>query len=619
MAEFYWVGTYVSEINGLTAFDFNWPGNWYMTETIITDCNAIGTGKAPGSPKLVPTARGIGFDNYDAATAIESGSLPTYSAICKTYKIATRAPGPGDDVFVGGEGWLSRTPLLFGGYQGGSTGGVWLNGADDPTSPTGYTHAYGTTYNSALNNVFIGGMYLGHPDFNYPWGRIGGGFTANVDKYSPWTDSANFAQSIWKGYFESDSTTTIQKRLPDGTIIYVDVNGGQFRSAGLTWSSGDITDRHLSLNIKANNIIESARTYTGIDLVVDFNISKNLQQYAEVNPDTSITYYDAANTVYTRISHNTVSFISGVVREIYNKSADNVYDWGGELFEDGIHDIYYMNRHERLILDGITAGYVRTYITDQLHMKNNTAVASLHIDDYFTYTANRVYCKHPGTKHHIEGIVDRSAVVTELGLTGTDAAENLDNKLYVHAQASSFIRTDGEDGYVNLYVGGDNSGVTAYVKELEIDVVRDEFTQDGVDGNPDWRPINLYFTGNAPIVIDYLTAKCCLVTTSNLTNTNYVSIGSGKFGQFTWFWPFKDGHSKWYFGTRDGATPSVFQGGIEYLQEGLTDNTNDHESVLQLSPVMRLYNPSIGTLSPALLRFKGTGITQITTRTPNAG
>jgi hypothetical protein len=98
-----------------------------------------------------------------------------------------------------------------------------------------------------------------------------------------------------------------------------------------------------------------------------------------------------------------------------------------------------------------------------------------------------------------------------------------------------------------------------------------------------------------------------------------VSIGSGKFGQFTWFWPFKDGHSKWYFGTRDGATPSVFQGGIEYLQEGLTDNTNDHESVLQLSPVMRLYNPSIGTLSPALLRFKGTGITQITTRTPNAG
>jgi hypothetical protein len=189
---------------------------------------------------------------------------------------------------------------------------------------------------------------------------------------------------------------------------------------------------------------------------------------------------------------------------------------------------------------------------------------------------------------------------------------------------------DREDGYINLFMGSYGTGVTASTKFCDIDVdLKDDGDYTYFDGDLEYRPVRLLFTGDAPIVIDYLEAKTCKIGTHLLSNTNYVSVGSAKLGKAAWFDPFANGHSKWYFGTRDNVNYTTFLGGIEFQEEGVSDTYYDqfddykklpHTSVLRLSPVMRLYNPSIGITTPAQLVFRRSGTqNEIINRTPNGG
>lgn len=98
-----------------------------------------------------------------------------------------KLPGPYDLVYLGtSEIWLKPTsPLLYGGFLGGSTGGHW--GGETYSFTTGGIGGpglTGTTYNSHLDRFQIdGGVELqgsiAYPWFNYPFPIIGGGLTGN--------------------------------------------------------------------------------------------------------------------------------------------------------------------------------------------------------------------------------------------------------------------------------------------------------------------------------------------------------------------------------------------------------------------------------------------------------
>lgn len=603
MANFYWRGQAISSVTGLSAFDFNEPSNWLIFEqrSVEDGCIPFMSTLGGGIVLNATPSRGVGIDNYSTTDEGSGYGWGGDSNVCRVYAAATRAPGPGDVVVVGDDVPMGQTPLLFGGFQGGSTGGVWLNGADDGSG--GYTHASGTTYTSSLAAFYYGGMGLGHPDFNYVWGRIGGGMTANSAKYGEYPDDfgTNWADLYWKWYFTAGSTA--MKRNPDGTYEEITISTAVF--SGATWSAGDLTERTQSLRIKADYIEEAVRSYQGFPNFADIVSVKNLKR---VTDPVSGNGYDKVATRYVRYSRNNISFINGYFDWIQNKPADTRYKdfpgGNGETFDDQIHDVYYMLPTERLVLDGVTASSVRTYVSDSLTVSSNCTVASVHIDDSFTVADDSIYCFSRDRVHRIQGNVDADASMTDLGTTGTAEGADYDSKVYVHAKTSSFAVAPNEGtssptlpGSFTVVVGNNTglTGITANIDTLEIDVVS---TLPSTHPFATHRPGKLKFSGSAPMVVNTAIVKNASISAENLPKETPIAIGTLKLGDKAWFYPHLNSHPKWYFGTKVGAFSGNFFGGIQFLQEANVSD-DDLTSEFTISPYFILHNAAVGITMPS--------------------
>lgn len=600
MANFYWRGKDRRSVTGITAFDFNDPSNWMeFYETPVNDDGGCQPFVRPGGGlgMFAVPVRGKGIDQYNwddlgSGWGWDDPTSDTYhdTHLCRTYFDALRAPGPGDVVIIGDDVAQAMTPLLFGGFSGDGSGGVWLNGAYvDPANPSaGYTHATGTTYNTSLAAFYYGGMDQGHPDFNYVWQRIGGGFTANSEKYSEYQtlDCIKAGTQIWQFYFGGGTLMGT-----DGVIREV----GDPIFSGCTWSSGDLTARTQTLSIKADLIQEAVRSYTGIPSFADIYSVKNLKEYLD---DATGNVFDGVATVYERYSRNTTSWVSGFFGTMFNKPAESLKDWSGDLFADAIHDVYYMTPAERLVLSGVTAASLRSYISDQASLRSDSAVGSMHFDDAFTNPDDIKYCLVSGTKHEICGKVNKDEVVTQLGLTGTGVAESLDSTVLFTASHNSFYDPTAtrDPGSFDVWVGNNTgvTGITCDIKNLHISITNPS----GPSLNTIIRPGKLKFTGTATIIVDEVKASWCAITAEKIVPSTIVSIGSLVMGRQCWLYPNLNTFSNWYFGTRNSATPYIFNGGIQFLLEGNVSGT-DNTCTLNLSPTMRLFNPLIGVSGPS--------------------
>ena len=630
MANFYWVGPNnfqpTSAITGISAFDFNEPTNWlefYETGVVDGTCRPYIREGFGGKQVAVSASRGIGMGNYDADSPYNGGWGNSFdengniiSNICRTYYRATRAPRGGDIVVVGDDVCVSATPLLFGGFQGGETGGVWKNGGDcaswdaDNQICTEPTDATGTTYDTALAAFYYGGLFAGHPDMNYPWPRLGGGFTANSEKYSEYQlpDYRNLGQQLWNWWFNG------------GTFI--DQRSGQVyeRATGFypnaTWPADIYTTepRTQSLRIKTNVAQEAIRSYAQLPMIFDVYFVKNLEK--RTDPVTGIIF-DAVRTRYERCSRNMTSWVSGWFEQIFNKVADAQKDWYGVTLDDAVHDWYYGNRNERLILDGVTAGAVKCYISDQLTIKDNSLIGSVWIDDRFVETEPGRWSRIYERDHSIAGTIDKNAAILALGLTGTSIAETLDSTLSIDVDISSFVDSRNMLSGAFTINFGNNSGLTGITCSVDRIDLR-------VAGSHEWgRPGTLQFIGNAPIVINIMNMENAIVKPSAINPETYVSIGEFNMGNKGWFYPGANPLFKnWYFGKRiSGST--TFLGGMQFSQEYVNDD--NQTSALMPIPGMKLHNAAVGVTAPARL-FGGIGrgsvtslYTSISQRSPNDG
>jgi hypothetical protein len=600
MANFYWRGTRRDQVIGITAFDFNEPSNWMeFYETPVNDDGGCRPFVRPGGGIVqyqIPV-RGKGIDqyNWDDEGSGWGWDDPTSDGyhdthLCRTYFDALRAPGPGDVVIVGDDVAMALSPLLFGGFSGDSSGGVWLNGAyTDPNDPSaGYTHASGTTYNSSLVAFYYGGMVSGHPDFNYPWQRVGGGFTANSEKYAEYQvpDCEKAGTQIWQIFFGGGTVMG-----NDGVVRTV----GNAAFPGATWSSGELTTRTQSLNIKSDFIQEAVRSYTGIPAFADIKIVKNLKQYLD---DATGNVFDGVATAYERYSRNITSWVSGHISSIFNKPAEALADWSGVISADAIHDTYYMTPAERLVLSGVTAASLQSYVSDQVTLKSDSAIASVHFDDVFTHPEDVKYCLVPGTKHEICGKVNKDEVLVQLGLTGTGIGDSLDSTILISASHSSFYDPTQTlpPGSFDVWIGNNtgSTGITCDIKNVEINITNPS----GPQMDEIIRPAKIKFTGTAPVVIDQLKASWSAITAERIIPSTIVSIGSLVMGRQCWLYPNSNTFSNWYFGTRNSATPYIFNGGIQFTTEGTLSGT-ENTCVLSLSPTMRIFNPLIGLSGPS--------------------
>jgi len=611
MANFYWRGQHRDNITGISAFDFNEPSNWVTFEIRSgDDCIPFMSRSSDGKVVIEASpVRGIGIDNYGLDDASSGYGWGGDSNVCRAYSVATRAPGPGDVVVVGDDYAQAMSPLIFGGFIGGETGGVWLNGADDGSG--GYTHAVGGTTDSSLAAFYYGGMGLGHPDFNYPWQRIGGGFTANAEKYRQQLTENRYnnswAEMLWNFYFVSGGTYI--KELSDGTTEIIEIPQAIF--GGATWTSEQLTQRTQSLRIKSDYIEEAARSYQGAPHFADLEIVKNTKPATD--PET-LAVYNRVVTNYNRYSRNVTSFIKGYCRLIQNLPANTLYkDWHGsegEPFQDEVHDIYYMNPDEALILDGVTAASVRCYVPDRIKFLSNSVCGSFHIDDTFTTPEDKVYClalDRMARNHIISGKIDKDLCLTDLGLTGTAEAADLDSKLLVRASMSSFFPTSGDlnrRGTFTVLMGnntGLSGGVTCSASKVDIQI-NDDLGDAITEGH---KPIAFAFAGTAPIVVNEFTIKNGILTTSTwpaIDPSTPIYIGVLSLGQKAWFYPSANDHANWYFGIQNpnGGPDGTFVGGIKFLQEANATDF-DYTSEFALSPYFRLHSAMVGLTAPASL------------------
>ena len=619
MANFYWRGQAISSVTGISAFDFNEPSNWLIFENrnIEDGCVPYLSSIGGGPVIAVSPSRGVGIYNYGVTDESSGYGWGGDSNVCRVYGTATRAPGPGDVVVIGDDIPMGQTPLLFGGFQGGSTGGVWLNGADDGNG--GYTHASGTTYNSSLAAFYYGGMGFGHPDFNYVWGRIGGGMTANSSKYGQYPDTYgnNWADQLWKWYFTAGSTA--MKRNPDGTYEEITVPTAIF--SGATWTAEQLTERTQSLRIKADYMEEAVRSYTGIPNFCDIVSVKNLRR---VTDPLSGNAYDKVCTNYVRYSRNTTSFINVYFDWVQNKPADTRYKdfpgGNGETFDDQIHDMYYMLPTERLILNGVTASSVRSYISDSITVASNCTVASVHIDDTFSIEEDSIYCFSRDRVHNIQGIINADKSKTDLGTTGTAEGADYDSKLLIRAKTGSFVISPKE-GTSNptipgsfTVVIGNSTGLTGITCDIDIVDVDINSTIPATSPFADHRPAKIKFSGTAPSVVNTMTIKCASLMAEGLPKETPIAIGTLKLGNKAWFYPHMNQHPKWYFGTRVGAYSGNFFGGIQFLQEANVSDS-DLTSEFVISPYFVIHNAAVGLTAPSqitpFLRTGG-GVAEIT-------
>jgi hypothetical protein len=612
MANFYWRGQRRDQVTGITAFDFNEPSNWLIFENRTIDDGCVPFQSTLGGAIVleVSASRGIGIENYGVNEEGSGYGWGGDSNVCRVYAAAARAPGPGDVVVIGDDIPLGQTPLLFGGFIGGETGGIWLNGADDGAG--GYTHASGGTTDSSLAAFYYGGMGLGHPDFNYPWQRIGGGFTANSEKYGKYTTGSkpegllSFADLLWKLYFQSGATWTVVN--PDGSTRVAEVDSAIF--SGATWTAGQLTSRTQSLRIKADFIEEAVRDYVGCPHYADLEIVKNIKPATD---PVLQTVYNRVITNYVRYSRNVTSFLKGYVRLLQNKSAETRYkDWpggNGDTFDDQVHDVYYLTPDERLVLDGVTAASIRSYVPDQITVLQNTVCGSMHIDDRFAIEDDAVYCLNRTRKHYIGGVINTDKCLTDLGLTGTAEAQDLDNTLLVKASTSSFgVERGAAPGAFSVYVGNYTglTGITCDIAKINVDI-----TQDLRASHPSYnnRPASLIFYGTAPQTINTLLTKWCNVYAEDIAKETPIYIGVFQLGEKAWFYPNLNDHPNWFFGTRYTGAPGTFIGGIQFLQDANTSDT-DLTSEFIVSPYFRLHNAMVGLTAPASLTvtpvFRGT-------------
>jgi hypothetical protein len=609
MANFYWTGprdswtSGLDSITGLSAFDWNVATNWLeFLETPVSDgqCAPYRTDSG-GKPVFQTYTRGIGLANFngDAGWGISNYDADgnPRSNICRTYIPAQRCPGPGDIAIVGDDVLIASTPLLFGGFQGGSTGGTWLNAGpcnnwDDQNGiclePTDAT---GTTYNSALTAFYYGGLFAGHPDMNYVWGRLGGGFTHNNEKYAEYQLPAyrDLGKKYWDMYFNG---ATFEDQRTGETVTI----GTFFKN--VTWADSDLTPRTQKLTIKAERIQEAVRCYAGISLLADLNVEKNIQVLVDERKqpgDVGYTF-DGVATWYERCSRNMTSYLSGWINTIYNKPADTQSDWYGVVLNDEVHDAYYGNRNERLVLRGVTAGAVRSYISDQITIGHDSSVGSVWLDDAFKAEEDRKYALMPDILHEIAGVVDKDAVATVLGLTGTSNGDALDSTVNIHADVRSFETSAGVlKGAFTVNLGNSTglTGITCTVRKVDVNM------SGGAQSVTDGRPGKIKFVGAAPVVIDLLNASNCVVAPGAIDPENYVSIGNLNLSRRAWFWPGANpSFTKYFFGTRPTGTVNFF-GGINFNQEA--DLNDSQTSVLMLIPEMKLHNAAVGITFPARL------------------
>lgn len=603
MANFYWRGQRRDTAQGLSAFDFNEPSNWVTFETATIDegCRPYTTYNGKVYIDVQPN-RGVGIENYGLNEEGSGFGWAGASNVCRLYSTATRAPGPGDVVVVGDDYPMGMTPLLFGGFQGGATGGVWINGADDGNG--GYTNAYGTTTDSSLAAFYYGGLGLGHPDFNYPWQRIGGGFTANAQKYGPYSSLLNergvgvenFADQLWKYYFIQGGTYIV--RLPGGATAVKEVAGPIF--SGVTWTNAELTERTKSLSIKADLIEEAVRNYTGAPQYADLNVIKNVKP--NTDPITG-TVYNKVVTKYVRYSRNTTSFLSGYFYEIQNKPADTKYrDWNGGdglPLDDETHDVYYLTPNEVLVIDGVTAGSIRSYIPDQIKITQNTIAGSVHIDDNFTVPTDVVYCLNRTRRHIMQGKINTDRCLTDLGLTGTAEGSDLDNTFLVRARTQSFVPvvTDALPGAFEVLIGNNEglTGITCDVQNVNFDITQ---TLPTTHPHYNHRPSTLIFQGTGPIISSMTQTKWTTIFADNIAKETNICIGVMKLGEKTWFYPNYNNHANWFFGVRYTSNPGNFLGGIQFLQEANASDS-DLTSEFVISPYFRLHNSAVGLTLPS--------------------
>lgn len=590
MANFYWRGQYRAAVTGLSAFDFNEPSNWLNWTDVPAETGCVPM-TTTGDGKIViavTPSRGIGINNYGVNEEGSGFGWGGTSNLCRVYTAATRAPGPGDVVVVGDDIPMGQTPLLFGGFSGDENGGVWLNGADNGSG--GYTHAVGGTLDSSLAAFYFGGMGNGHPDFNYPWQRMGGGFTAHLDTYGPYTKSpqikTNYADFLWKVFFFQGATAELVD--PDGTINIFRIDNAIF--PGATWSAGELTKRTETLNIKADYIEEAIRSYTGIPIYSEMNVVKNIRPATD--PITSSVYYRVI-TDYKRYSRNVTSFLSGYFNSIQNASSDSRFaDWNGEVWADSVHDLYHMTPDEVLVLNGVTAGSIRTYIPDPITISPSTVVGSVHIDDQFALDTDSVWCLNYTRYHNIQGDINVDLCLTDLGLTGTAEGKDLDSTLLVRAKTRSFIPQfiEADRGTFNVFIGN-NVGNTIDIDRVWVDVMQ---TLPSSDPASEHRPATVSFNGTATININKFDVTYGNIQPgTNLSPDTKIVIGYMKLGQGAWFFPNLTNHANWYFGTRYSSAPGNFLGGIQFMQEANTTDS-DYTSEFILSPYFRLHNALVG-------------------------
>jgi len=255
----------------------------------------------------------------------------------QVWQATTATPGWTDKVIFGSEyrqgsplpdlpGWTAaKSPCLFGGFSGGSSGGNWTS--------SGATLVSGTTFTTALSSITA---YVGVSGYNFPY--LGGGITGNIATWVIAREGLTGFNSLQSSQFRPvDSTLRVKTNS-----LFVE-NRRQFQSSVANGISGEANHTHLTKFIADFDIVRNFTPLGGgtgsggtgsntaigaafIKLDVGFGAGVRIRNGLSTKLDINIAGSSPESTIpYTNIKDYGIEIYNHVGNTIYARKDQAIY------------------------------------------------------------------------------------------------------------------------------------------------------------------------------------------------------------------------------------------------------------------------------------------------------